>query len=111
MSGYSAIVHILAIASIVGVCANVVAVETGAPVLVPAPREMVVREGVCKTGGSPRLEYIAGIPVEGYELSVKADGVTIRCSDAVGEFYARMTLSQLLRKEAGEKTNSSNHRN
>lgn len=102
MSGYSAIVHILAIASIVGVCANVVAVETGAPVLVPAPREMVVHEGVCKTGGSPRLEYIAGIPVEGYELSVTADGVTIRCSDAVGEFYARMTLSQLLRKEAGE---------
>ena len=69
------------------------------PALVPAPREMALCGGECPAEGEPKVETVAGIPADGYELSVAADGVTIRCSDAAGAFYARMTLSQLERKD------------
>jgi N-acetyl-beta-hexosaminidase len=60
--------------------------------LIPAPRELVKGEGTCKSAAKPKVERVAGIPAEGYELSVKSDGVTIRASDDAGEFYARQTL-------------------
>ena len=65
------------------------------PAVVPAPREMAVADGVCSADATPKVERVAGIPAEGYELSVRPDGVTIRASDDAGEFYARQTLRQM----------------
>ena len=66
-----------------------------APALIPAPREMALTKGTCARAAEPTVERVAGISAEGYELSVKPDGVTIRASDDAGEFYARQTLAQL----------------
>jgi hexosaminidase len=63
--------------------------------IIPAPQELKWQEGVCSFVGSPKVETVASIPPEGYELSVRPDGVTIRSSDAAGAFYARKTLEQL----------------
>ena len=35
------------------------------------------------------------VPAEGYELSVKTNGITVRCSDDAGAFYALQTLRQI----------------
>lgn len=86
-------------------CAAVVASIAGAaPVIVPAPREMSVTGGECRLAGEPKVETVAGIPPEGYELSVTRDGVTIRSSDAAGAFYARMTLAQIEQRDAKSRT-------
>ena len=63
--------------------------------LIPMPRDMKVSEGECRTSVAPKVEAVAAIPPEGYELSITPDGVTIRHSDDAGLFYARMTLKQL----------------
>ena len=65
--------------------------------LIPAPREMKFTGGtfLWRVKYSPKVERDSSIPAEGYELSVKPTGVTIRASDAAGEFYALQTLSQL----------------
>ena len=63
--------------------------------LIPMPREIAMTDGVCTNAAAPKVERVDGIPAEGYELSVRPDGVTIRASDAAGEFYARQTLVQL----------------
>ena len=57
---------------------------------VPAPREMKFTEGTFLWRGIyiPKKERVSGIPAEDYELSVKANGVTLRFSDSAGEFYA-----------------------
>ena len=65
------------------------------PALVPAPRVMALSEGTCSGGMKPKVERDAALPAEGYELTVAADGVTIRAADAAGEFYAWTTLEQL----------------
>lgn len=65
------------------------------PALIPAPREIVLTGGTCAHAAKPKIERVAGIPPEGYELSVKPESVTIRASDDAGEFYARQTLEQL----------------
>ena len=65
------------------------------PALIPAPQEVSWREGECRAKGEPKVERVASIPPEGYELSVTKDGVTIRSSDDAGAFYAKMTLAQL----------------
>ncbi len=65
--------------------------------IIPAPREMKQMPGECRLKGNPKVEKSASIPPEGYELSVRPDGVTIRCSSAAGEFYARATLAQIER--------------
>ena len=70
--------------------------------IIPAPREMSVTGGECAAKCKPKFEQVASIPPEGYELSVKKDGVTIRSSDAAGAFYAKMTLAQL--KSPGKTT-------
>lgn len=45
--------------------------------IIPAPREMSVTGGECAAKCKPKFEQVASIPPEGYELSVKKDGVTI----------------------------------
>lgn len=63
--------------------------------IIPAPQKMSVTGGECHTKAEPKVEKVASIPPEGYELSITKDGVTIRCSDDAGAFYARMTLAQI----------------
>ena len=63
--------------------------------IIPAPQKMSVTGGECHLKGAPKIEKVASIPPEGYELSITKDGVTIRCSDDAGAFYARMTLAQI----------------
>ena len=66
-----------------------------APALLPMPREMNLTGGECAVNGEPNVEAVASVPPEGYELSVRPDGVTIRHSDEAGLFYAKKTLGQL----------------
>ena len=63
--------------------------------LIPKPREMTLTGGTCASEENLKVVRVAGIPAEGYELSVTTNGVTILASDEAGEFYARQTLSQL----------------
>ena len=60
------------------------------------PREIAETGGTCPAGAEVRVEKVAGMPAEGYELFVTTNGVTIRHSDAAGLFYAKTTLDQLL---------------
>ena len=70
--------------------------ETACPLaIIPAPQKMTVTGGECRLKGEPKVEKMASIPPEGYKLSITKDGVTIRCSDDAGAFYARMTLAQM----------------
>ena len=68
-----------------------------APMLIPAPREMAVTGGSVSLAATnaPKVEVEKSIPPEGYELSITANGVTIRHSDDAGLFYAKVTLEQL----------------
>ena len=63
--------------------------------IIPAPQKMSVTGGECRLKGAPKIEKVTSIPPEGYELSITKGGVTIRCSDDAGAFYARMTLAQI----------------
>ena len=56
--------------------------------LIPMPCEVKVSGGECRKSDAPKVETVATIPPEGYELSVTPDGVTIRHSDDAGLFYA-----------------------
>ena len=60
--------------------------------LIPAPREMRVTGGEYWAKNPPKMEKVEGIPPEGYELSIRPDGMTIRHSDDAGAFYAQITL-------------------
>ena len=60
--------------------------------LIPAPREMRVTGGEYWAKKPPKMEKVDGIPPEGYELSIRPDGMTIRYSDDAGAYYANMTL-------------------
>ena len=73
------------------------AANASVPALIPMPREMKLTGGsvACVAANSPKVEVIASIPPEGYELSITKDGVTIRHSDDAGLFYAKVTLGQL----------------
>ena len=62
--------------------------------LVPQPKKLAPGEGVC-ANAEIRCVREASLPPEGYRLSVSPDGVTIFSADDAGEFYARVTLSQL----------------
>ena len=64
--------------------------------LIPMPHELRATGGECRKPDAPKVEAVATIPPEGYELSIAPDGVTIRHSDDAGLFYAQMTLKQLL---------------
>ena len=71
--------------------------------LIPMPRKMECTGGVCRNDAI-KIEKKAGVPHEGYELSITSDGIAIRHSDDAGLFYANVTLSQLRETamEAGE---------
>ena len=43
----------------------------------------------------------AGLPAEGYALTITADGITLDAADAAGAFYGRATLAQLARLHDG----------
>lgn len=72
--------------------------------LIPAPRKMSVTGGECQAKAPVKKVRIASIPSEGYELSITAEGVTIRYSDDAGAFYADKTLRQLRREKDGAVT-------
>ncbi len=71
--------------------------------IIPAPREMKVTGGEYFVKGKPKIEKVAGIPPEGYELSIRPDGMTIRHSDDAGLFYARTTLLHMGRHDEQRK--------
>jgi hexosaminidase len=75
----------------------VIAFKVAEPVLalVPMPREITLTKGSCPAAAKPKVEKVAGIAKEGYELSVTPKGVTIRASGDAGVFYAQQTLAQL----------------
>ena len=63
--------------------------------IIPAPQKVVRTKGECRTKDAPKFEKVATIPPEGYEISITKNGVTVRCSDDAGAFYAKMTLAQI----------------
>ena len=65
--------------------------------IIPQPREVVVCQGkAISTNSEIVVEHDMQLPSEGYFLDVNPTGrIVVRCSDAAGEFYARMTLSQM----------------
>ena len=71
--------------------------------VIPAPREMRLTGGVHWARKPPKTVKAAGIPPEGYEISITPDGITIRHSDDAGAYYANMTLSQMGRWDAKKK--------
>ena len=71
--------------------------------LIPAPREMRVTGGEYWAKKPPKMEKVDGIPPEGYELSIRPDGMTIRYSDDAGAYYANMTLFHMGRGDAKAK--------
>ena len=60
--------------------------------LIPALREIRATGGEYLEKKPPKLERVAGLPPEGYELSITTNGITIRHSDDAGAFYAKITL-------------------
>ena len=71
--------------------------------IIPAPREMRVTGGEYWATKPPKMEKVAGLPPEGYELSIRPDGMTIRYSDDAGAYYAKMTLFHMGRGDAQKK--------
>ena len=71
--------------------------------IIPAPQEMRVTGGEYWAKKPPKMEKVASIPAEGYELSIRPDGMTIRYSDDAGAYYAKMTLFHMGRSDAQKK--------
>ena len=71
--------------------------------LIPAPREIRATGGEYWEKKTPKLEKVAGLPPEGYELSITTNGITIRHSDDAGAYYAKMTLFHTGRYDAKAK--------
>ena len=67
----------------------VFAVPPPTATLIPAPREMCVTGGEYWAKKPPKMKKVEGIPSEGYELSIRPDGMTIRYSDDAGAYYAK----------------------
>ena len=61
--------------------------------VIPAPREMRVTGGEYWAKKPPKMERVDGIPSEGYELSIRPDGMTIRYSDDAGAFAGCESLT------------------
>ena len=64
------------------------------PALIPYPSMVQILGGRSKAQ-SVKVRKDASLGAEAYALSVRADGVEIRCSSPAGEFYAGKTLEQL----------------
>ena len=71
------------------------AVTNAPPVIIPRPQSMIMGVGRCGNNGAVRVERVTTIPPEGYELSIRQDGIVIRCSDDAGAFYARRSLMHI----------------
>ena len=71
--------------------------------VIPAPREVRATGGEYWAKKPPKMEKVDGIPPEGYELSIRPDGMTIRYSDDAGAYYANMTLFHMGRGDAKAK--------
>ena len=71
--------------------------------IIPAPREMSVTGGEYWVRTPPKMEQVASIPPEGYELSVTTNGMMIRYSDDAGAYYAKMTIFHMGRFDKKEK--------
>ena len=65
------------------------------PALIPAPSSVAWRDGVLSKDGPLRMDHVAGLPAEGYELEIATTGAVIRSSSEAGAFYARQTVRQL----------------
>ncbi len=65
--------------------------------LLPAPRTVRVIGGFASPVAEVRTQIRAGIPAQGYRLSITPDRITVQASDAAGAFYAQQTLRQLVR--------------
>ena len=71
------------------------------PAIVPAPVQLVCGGGVRFESATEVTDAIfcfetkPSVPVEGYELSVRPDGISVRASSEAGRFYALQTLRQL----------------
>lgn len=72
------------------------------PALIPAPREMKIGDKKCWANAPVKVEKVPGMPVEGYELSVATNGITIRHGDEAGLYWANLTLNQI-REHCGGK--------
>ena len=81
----------------------VFAVPPPTATIIPAPRDMRVTGGEYWAKKPPKMEKVDGIPPEGYELSIRPDGMTIRYSDDAGAYYANMTLFHMGRGDAKAK--------
>ena len=66
-----------------------------APVLVPAPREMLELGGVVPATVKVTETRGASLPPEGYALEIAVDGIRLAAADDDGAFWARRTLAQL----------------
>ena len=68
-----------------------------APLLVPAPREADLT-GRRLSDNLPVTERVdAGLPAQGYELTLADDGITLAHADPAGRRYGQSTLDQLRR--------------
>ena len=71
--------------------------------IIPAPQEMRTTDGEYWVKEPPKIERVASIPPEGYELSITTNGITIRCSADAGAYYAKMPLFHMGRTDAKKK--------
>ena len=79
----------------------VFAVPPPTATLIPAPREMCVTGGEYWAKKPPKMEKVEGIPSEGYELSIRPDGMTIRYSDdATGVLLTSLARATRIRLTA-----------
>ena len=78
---------------------TLIAAET--PVIIPAPQEMKVNDGVftLKTKAIDRSSYTfkldSSLPKEGYQLTITPSGISVIAADEAGRFYAEQTLRQI----------------
>ena len=93
--------HLLLTAAALSAALNAGAVDCAAPCIIPAPREMQIFEGNCKSGSQVVVEKSGALPSEGYEISVSTNGIAIRHGGDAGLFYANATLDQL-KEQFGE---------
>ena len=86
----------------------VVGAGAASPVLVPAPRKMIEKEGSYSVTAEKVEASLAtfmtdaALPPEGYALSVTEKGISVRSADKAGAFYAVQTLKQLAAQENGK---------
>ena len=69
------------------------------PILLPIPKNIVYGTETIANDvlqGKIEVEFDSNLPREGYNLSVKSDGIKVVAADKAGEFYAEQTLKQLI---------------